>query len=423
MQYKELFLRRRLPIPQTLSRWFSDMADSTAPDNLKLKRAILKEVYIDNLEGSRKPRPAGRPRQASSQARGKTLWLVLALLPIIAVVYFFTQLAPPATLAAIAAPRAKATALPPAAPLREGQAAGRTFGISSLTTLAGLAGPGSGTVAPGPEPEENLPRNYQALLAPSPIPLAQLFGLDAKTIVIDPGHGGRDPGAIGPGGLQEKDVTLQVALLLRERLSAYPGYRILLTRDKDVRISTRQRVAFANDQKADLFISIHCNSLDKEQLNIIETYYFGAQADEESLRLAEAENQGSEYLMAEFKGMIKKIGDNFKQQESNALAASIQSTLYRRMKAQDEAVVNRGTKMAPFVVLLGADMPSVLAEITCISNPQEEKKLADPVYLETFAQHLEGGIVGYLNQTHSNATNANNGAKRNGEKRGTNGQG
>lgn len=392
------------------------MADSTAQNDLKLKRAILKEVYIDNLEGSSKPRPAIRPRPTVSPARVTSPWWLLALVPIIGLlVYFFNPLQPPATVAAGAVPQAVTTA--------QGHIPGATLGISSLTTRAGLAKPEANPAVPILEPEENLPQNYEALLAPSQVPLAQLFGLDAKTIVIDPGHGGRDPGAIGPGGLQEKDVTLQVALLLRERLSKHPGYRILMTRDKDVRISTRERVAFANEQKADLFISIHCNSLGKQQLNIIETYYFGAPADEESLRLAEAENQGSEYLMAEFKGMIKKIGDNFKQQESNALAASIQNTLFRQMKAQDATVVNRGTKMAPFVVLLGADMPSVLAEITCISNPEEEKKLADPAYLEMFAQYLEGGIVGYLNQTHSNATNANNGAKRNGEKRGTNGQG
>lgn len=392
------------------------MADSTAQNDLKLKRAILKEVYIDNLEGSSKPRPANRPRQTVSPARVTSPWWWLALVPIIGLlVYFFNPWQPPATVAAVAVPQAVATA--------QGQIPGATLGISSLTPLAVLAEAEANPAASSFDPEENLPQNYEALLAPSQVPLAQLFGLDAKTIVIDPGHGGRDPGAIGPGGLQEKDVTLQVALLLRGRLSKHPGYRILMTRDKDVRISTRERVAFANEQKADLFISIHCNSLGKQQLNIIETYYFGAQADEESLRLAEAENQGSEYLMAEFKGMIKKIGDNFKQQESNALAASIQNTLFRQMKAQDDTVVNRGTKMAPFVVLLGADMPSVLAEITCISNPEEEKKLADPAYLEMFAQHLEGGIVGYLNQTHSNATNANNGAKRNGEKRGTNGQG
>lgn len=402
---------------------YSEMADSPAQNDLKLKRAILKEVYIDNLEGSARPRPAARQQQVVSP-RAKSPRLLLALLPVIGMlIYLLLQPQVSAPIAVVPLPQAATTSGEGQTRATRVQNQLATVGISSLATLARSAAANPDLAAPGQELSENLPQNYEALVAPSQIPLAQLFGLDAKTIVIDPGHGGRDPGAIGAGGLQEKDVTLQIALLLRERLKKYPGYRILMTRDKDVRISTRERVDFANAKKADLFISIHCNSLDKLQLNIIETYYFGAQADEESLRLAEAENQGSEYLMAEFKGMIKKIGDNFKQQESNALATSIQNSLFRHMKAQNEEVVNRGTKMAPFVVLLGADMPSVLAEITCISNPEEEKKLADPEYLETFAQHLEGGIVGYLNRTHANATNATNGAKRNGEERRENGQG
>ena len=400
------------------------MADSPAKNDLKLKRAILKEVYIDNLVGSSKPRSAARSQQVVSPAGVKSPRLFLALLPIIGLLIYvlFPQQAS-APVAVNSVPHtitAAGEAQPRAARIQNSLG---IVGVSHLATQATAAATGPDLAVPGLELSENLPQNYEALLATSKIPLAQLFGLDAKTIVIDPGHGGRDPGAIGAGGLHEKDVTLAVALLLRDRLKKYPGYRILMTRDKDVRISTRERVAFANAKKADLFISIHCNSLDKLQLNIIETYYFGAQADEESLRLAEAENQGSEYLMAEFKGMIKKIGDNFKQQESNSLATSIQNTLYRHMKAQNEKVVNRGTKMAPFVVLLGADMPSVLAEITCISNPEEEKKLANPDYLATFAQHLEGGIVSYLNRTHSNATNANNGAKPNGKERRENGKG
>ncbi len=399
------------------------MADSPTQNDLKLKQAILKGVYLSNLEGSTKPRVAAQSQQLGYPAWAKSPRFFLALLPILGLLlYLLLQFqvssapvsASPVTQAIIAADEAQ-----PRAATIQNQLA--TVGISSLATLARVTAAGQDPAAPGLELGDNLPQNYEALLAPSQIPLAQLFGLDAKTIVIDPGHGGRDPGAIGAGGLLEKDVTLAVALLLRDRLKKYPGYRILMTRDKDVRISTRERVTFANAKKADLFISIHCNSLDKLQLNIIETYYFGAQADEESLRLAEAENQGSEYLMAEFKGMIKKIGDNFKQQESNALATSIQNTLFRHMQEQDKKVVNRGTKMAPFVVLLGADMPSVLAEITCISNPEEEMKLANPNYLATFAQHLEGGIVGYLNRTHSNATNANNGVKSNGKERRDNG--
>jgi N-acetylmuramoyl-L-alanine amidase len=402
------------------------MADSPAQHDLKLKRAILKEVYLSNLEEANKPRPAARAKQSGYPSWVKNPLLFLALLPMFGILLYIllplplnttaqfagTPVSPPPTASEVGVPHPMTVSNPLA-----------TVGISSIATLTRLTDPLPDSSAAGLELGDNLPQNYEALLPQSQIPLAQLFGLDAKTIVIDPGHGGRDPGAIGANGLQEKDVTLAVALLLRDRLKQHPGYRILMTRDKDVRISTRERVAFANSNKADLFISIHCNSLDKLQLNIIETYYFGAQADEESLRLAETENQGSEYLMAEFKGMIKKIGDNFKQQESNALATSIQNSLFRQMKAQDEKVVNRGTKMAPFVVLLGADMPSVLAEITCISNPEEEKKLADPEYLETFAQYLEGGIVGYLNRTHSNATNATNGVKQNGEERRANGKG
>jgi N-acetylmuramoyl-L-alanine amidase len=380
--------------------------------NRQLRRAILNEVYVDNLEGNGKPLCVAVQEPVVRPDRGKIPRVLLALLPVIGMlIYIFLQLQASITVAAI--------------PDSQAIIAVEKTKVRSATANRSLAIP----TTPYPavqnyELSENLPRYYEALLGASDISLAQLFGLDAKTIVIDPGHGGRDPGAIGPGGLQEKDVTLKVALQLRDRLKKYPGYRILMTRDSDVKISTRERVAFANEKKADLFISVHCNSLVKTQLNIIETYYFGAQADEDSLRLAEAENQGSEYLMAEFKGMIKKIGDNFKQQESKALASSIQDNLFRQMKAKNDKVVNRGTKMAPFVVLLGADMPSVLAEIICISNSEEAIKLADPAYIETFARHLEGGIIAYLNRTHSNSTNTNstNGAKRNGEKRRTSGR-
>ncbi len=262
----------------------------------------------------------------------------------------------------------------------------------------------------------SLLHNFAGFANNPDISLARLFGLSVKTIVIDPGHGGRDPGAIGPGGLLEKDVTLRIALKLRDRLKRHPGYQILMTRDRDVWVSLKDRVEFANAHQADLFISIHVNALEQEYLNIIETYYFGAPTDKQSLRLAEAENEGSEYLMAEFKGMIKKIGDQFKQQESRALALSIQKSLYRHLKRQDAKILNRGVKTAPFVVLLGADMPSVLAEIACISNPGEEKRLADFSYLNEVASHLEHGIVNYLDDRLSRRI-LTDGAKQDGKQR------
>ncbi len=271
------------------------------------------------------------------------------------------------------------------------------------------------------KPPVEILENFAGLTRNPEISLARLFGLGVKTIVIDPGHGGRDPGAIGPGGLLEKHVTLRIAKKLRERLEAYPDYRILMTRDSDVYISTRKRVEFANAHRADLFISIHVNSLEAEQHNVIETYHFGSQTDEKSLKLAEAENQGSEYLMAEFEGMIKKISDQFKHQESRSLALSIQKSLFRPNRRDDERLISRHVKTAPFVVLLGTDMPSVLAEIACISNPGEEKRLATSSYLENVASHLEHGIVNYLNNSLSRGV-LTDGAKPDG-KHGTDGKG
>ncbi len=441
------------------------MPDSPVQNHQKLKRTILREVYNDNLEHSATESPSAKGHK---KAGAKPLLLALALIPALGLLsYFFFHLpghwssAPAASLQKVASdnPPLEVAAAPTSASVdhenpKELQAKDNKGPDTvipqddprhepSIAAVA-LEGPDpfeepvldvgllTSTAEATPQPlsedhdqaaaiGENLPDHYQALVDNSDISLAHLFGLSVKTIVIDAGHGGRDPGATGAGGLKEKDVTLDVARRLRKRLEKYPNYRILMTRDKDVKISTRDRVAFANAQKADLFISIHVNSLLKGQLAIIETFYFGAQADEESLLLAEAENQGSEYLMAEFKGMIKKIGDTFKQQESKALATFIQDSLYRNLKKQNDRLANRGTKMAPFIVLLGADMPSVLAEITCISNPGEEKKLATASYRETFAQHLESGIVAYLNQAQT-SENLTKGAQQNGQK-GTDGKG
>ena len=161
----------------------------------------------------------------------------------------------------------------------------------------------------------------------------------------------------------------------------------------------KDRAEFANENGADLFISIHVNYIPFKPLMVIETYFFGAQADEQTLEIAEKENQGSEYLMAEFRGMIKKISDKFKQQESKSLAMSIQRNLFRNIRHQNGTAVSRGIKSAPFIILLGADMPSVLAEVTCISSQAEEKKLAEAPYREKIAGYLEGGIVEYLEKS------------------------
>ena len=261
---------------------------------------------------------------------------------------------------------------------------------------------------------ESPSHDYLSLLNDTEVSLADLFGLDVKTIVIDPGHGGRDPGAVGPGGLREKDVTLDLAKRLRDRLTRH-GYRILMTREDDVTKSLRERVAFANAYGADLFISLHINALPVEDPTIVETYYFGPQSDEQALRVAQRENAESEYVMADFPEMISKIGESFRQQESKKLAAAIQHSLYRNIKRENRKLVSWGIKTAPFVILLGADMPSVLAEVTTLSNRHEEQKLTTAEYRGNIARYLEEGIARYLEKLHLQE-GPFIGAKRNGSK-------
>ncbi len=243
---------------------------------------------------------------------------------------------------------------------------------------------------------------YNTLLAEAKIPLSDLFGLKVKTIIIDPGHGGEDPGATGRLGTKEKNITLDISKRLRERLKKHKGYRILMTRSDDHTLSLDQRIEFAKSQRADLFISIHVNYIPRKPINVIETYYFGANRDRIALLLAERENQGSQYTLSDFKAIIQKIGNTLKTQESRVLARHIQNRLFRNIRQQNKESVNYGIKTAPFVVLLGVDVPSVLTEVTCLSNTQEEKKLANVSYRGEIARYLEEGIVDYLNQKYYN---------------------
>jgi N-acetylmuramoyl-L-alanine amidase len=249
------------------------------------------------------------------------------------------------------------------------------------------------------------PQDYGVLFQESGVRLASLFGLEVRTVVIDPGHGGRDPGARGPSGLAEKDVTLDIARQLKNRLERRPGFNVLMTRDSDSKVTLRQRVEFANSHAADVLVSIHVNYLPQEPPTIVETYYFGPQSDEAGLELARLENQGSEYSMGAFSKMINRIGDTFRHQESRTLAHAIQSSLYRNLRSHNKRIQNVGIKTAPFVVLLGAEMPSVLAEVTCISNREEERRLATPEYRKQIAAYLEEGITKYLrDRRHTHVT-------------------
>lgn len=250
------------------------------------------------------------------------------------------------------------------------------------------------------ELDEKKTIDYSLLLSDDTIRLTSIFGLAINTIIIDPGHGGRDPGAIGASGTEEKEIALDIALRLRDRLRKTGNYHILLTRDTDKAVSLAKRVEFANADKADLFISVHINSLPNRASNVIETYYFGPPSDPETLQLAEEENKGSEYPIGDFKVIIQKLGDTLKHQESATLAALIQNSLFSNIREFDADVIDVGVKVAPFVVLLGVDAPSVLAEISCITKEEEEAKLRLPDYREKIASFLEEGITTYLNGRH-----------------------
>ena len=206
--------------------------------------------------------------------------------------------------------------------------------------------------------------------------LTRALGLKISRIVIDPGHGGHDTGTIGPHGLMEKDLCLDVALRLgREIEEKLPGAEVIYTRKDDTFIPLEQRTAIANEAKADLFISIHANSSHDEAARGIETYYLNFATSEESMEVAARENALAQESLHDLQDIIKKIARNEKVEESKELASDIQDSLTHRLQLVSQDERNRGVKKAPFVVLIGANMPSVLSEISFISNPSDEKLL------------------------------------------------
>ncbi len=226
-------------------------------------------------------------------------------------------------------------------------------------------------------------------------PLAALFDLQVRTIVLDPGHGGADPGAVGLRQTLEKDITLDVALRLRRRLEQH-GYTVLMTRSEDTTLSLRERVEFANSQATDLFVSIHANSFPDEPVNALETYYFGANTEDLLLRLAEKENQGADYSVADFNSMIRRLSTTVKLQESRHLAYAIQRSLIQNTRQILPDVADWGAKAGPFVVLLGSDAPSVLAEIAVLTNTEQVDHLRSSAHREQLAGFIEEGVLNYL---------------------------
>jgi N-acetylmuramoyl-L-alanine amidase len=236
--------------------------------------------------------------------------------------------------------------------------------------------------------------------------LTRALGLKIGRIVIDPGHGGHDTGTIGPTGLMEKDLCLDVALrlgkIIQQRL---PGADIVYTRSDDTFIPLEERTNIANEAKADLFISIHANSSQDHAARGVETYYLNLKGSPEAMEVATRENASSDQGVHDLEDLVKKIARNEKIDESKEFAEDIQDSLAKRMQKASKTVKNRGVRKAPFVVLIGADMPSILTEISFLSNPADEKLLKQPEYRQRVAEGLYQGVASYLQSLNSMTLN------------------
>jgi N-acetylmuramoyl-L-alanine amidase len=226
--------------------------------------------------------------------------------------------------------------------------------------------------------------------------LTRALGLKIGRIVIDPGHGGHDTGTIGPTGLEEKDVVLDVGLKLKKMLERNTGCEVIMTRSDDTFIPLEERTAIANQKAADLFISIHANASRDMSARGIETYYLNFTSNSDALEVAARENATSQQAVHQLQDLIKKIAMTEKIEESEDFARQVQREVYNRVTKVGGAQRDRGTKKAPFVVLIGANMPSVLAEISFLTNPRDERLLRRSDYREKIAYALYEGIGGYL---------------------------
>ncbi|MGB8863311.1 MAG: N-acetylmuramoyl-L-alanine amidase, partial [Candidatus Sulfotelmatobacter sp.] len=227
--------------------------------------------------------------------------------------------------------------------------------------------------------------------------LIRALGLKIGKIVIDPGHGGHDTGTIGPNGLEEKDLVLEVGRRLGKLLETRLGAEVVYTRKNDTFIPLETRTAIANQARADLFVSIHANSSHDPDARGVETYYLNFTSSPEALDVAARENAVSEKSIYELQDLVKKIALKEKIEESREFAGDVQASLHSGLAVKSPAIRDRGVKKAPFIVLIGANMPSILAEISFVSNPTDEHRLATSEYRERIAESLYRGIAKYVN--------------------------
>jgi len=227
--------------------------------------------------------------------------------------------------------------------------------------------------------------------------LVRVFGLKLGRVVIDAGHGGHDTGTIGPNGLMEKELVLDVALRLGKLVTEQLGTEVVYTRPDDTFIPLEDRTKIANREKADLFISIHANSSPESTATGVETYFFNFNSDRSGLELATRENATSSSSISDLNDLLHKAVLKAKLEESRAFAEQVQKALWATSVKLNAHSRDRGVRQAPFVVLIGATMPSILAEIGFVSNPHDEKILRRSQQRQTIAEALLKGVLSYAN--------------------------
>ena len=279
-----------------------------------------------------------------------------------------------------------------------------------LKALPPLEQPKPPVPSPAPEPE-----TIAKLEPPEPAPTLELaeppqaaratsrgkrnlirtLGLKVGRVVIDAGHGGHDTGSIGKAGLREKDLVVDIGRRLGELIETNLGADVIYTRTTDRSVSLKERTKLANDSEADLFISVHANSSRLRSIRGVETYYLSFTTNSWALGVASRENAAAQRSIHELESLLSKIALTEKIEESREFAGKVQKSLYGGLAKQTKGLRNRGVRKAPFMVLIGAKMPAVLAEVGFLSNPEDEKLLKSSSYRQTIANHLFEGVRGY----------------------------
>lgn len=253
------------------------------------------------------------------------------------------------------------------------------------------------SVTPATEPLAELrPDERPAVIEKKPRVQRKTGISKIRRIVVDPGHGGHDPGAVGPSGLQEKDVVLDIGLKLRDLLRDELGLDVVMTRSSDVFIPLEERTAIANKVNADLFLSVHANAAPNRSASGIETYYLNLAKTEKAAQLAAKENGTSLEKVSVLQAILFDLMANYKLNDSAHMADEVQKALHKKARAHYGDVKNLGVKQGPFYVLVGATMPSILVETAFLSNPQEEARLKDPAYRELTAEGIMEGVRAYI---------------------------